>query len=205
MSDNVDVVQVLVQRLRVESDDLLCSDIISVLGRIGDPSALEVLLSLADTEKGDILEPFITTAITRIHSDRSIDAQLKLLDSDEWVVVADAVVALGEYVVLGEKDDRILPKLIKLVEHSNASVREAVVAVLGRFGDAATEYVIAALDDPSSDVQTMAIKALGYVRNQASVDALVRVLETDNRRYCRLAISSLYHISLLDKLENVKE
>ena len=200
MSDNIDIVQVLVQRLRVEEDDSVRANIISALGEIGDVAALDVLLEILNTETG-FLKQYATFAIGHIRSERSVDELLNLLDSEDWVVVADAIASLGRYVVLGKCDDRILPKFVELLGRDSVQIRMTVVSVLGHLGDKATDHIVAALEDPSYDVQTMAVKALGYNGNKQASIALAYVLNTGDERHRALAAKALCRIKLQDKEE----
>lgn len=193
-----------------------------VLGRIGDPRAIEPLIQVLGkqpTADGAIRHALVS------FGKKDLDPLLNhLLDSDTGKKAKDELVqALGEV-----GNSRAVPLLVRSLQPSSTPtlapwyVTDALVKIgkpavsnlveslgskdesvrcrsaecLGKIGDsAATEPLISCLTDPSFVVRMNAAEALGRLRDKRAMSALVAALTTDVSREVRMyAATALGHI-----------
>ena len=73
--------------------------------------------------------------------------------------------------------DRIVPRLVALLDNADAAVRQHAAHVLGKRGDhSAMDALLRAAGDVDSAVAYKAVFALGRIRNPRSIETLVRAL-----------------------------
>jgi HEAT repeat protein len=100
--------------------------IIQALGKVGDESALPIILDSAHSEDSTIRR-FAISALADLKDARAIDALIEALNDSENDIKATAVIALG---FLDDKKAEI--PLIELLKDRDNSVRSQAVIALGR-------------------------------------------------------------------------
>lgn len=104
-------------------------------------------------------------------------------DEDDWTPLW-AAVALGEL-----KDERAVPALLRLLELEEGDVlSEAAVEALAKIGPRALPgLLVFAKDARSWEARHYAYAALGLIPGDASLNALIRALDTDPLLWSALA------------------
>lgn len=175
--------------------------VVQVLGDIGDPEALDVLLNAIQDPNREIraltsfdkmgkpaVQPLLDivanhpdrevrrsalSALGHIPDERIIAPALRWL-SDDWLK-ASAALVLRHY-----QNDEVTESLINLLNDRKPSVRYSAAIALGEIRDErAVEPLLAILNDPSEDVRLHAINALGKIGSQKAVPALIALLRDD--------------------------
>ncbi len=157
-----------------DPDESVRSSATMQLGNLRPPAAVEALVArLADKNPG--IRSSAAEVLGRIGDRKALDRLTKLLDDTDFKVRVVAAVALlrmddlrgTECIALGLKD-------------ADADNREFVFGQLSPpwvKKDSLLKCLIAALDDPSIRVRTLAASALGQIQTAAAADALWNKLE----------------------------
>ncbi len=165
-----------------ESSDIRITAV-KVLGQIGDKRAIEPLLGrLADTDRKvrsaaiEVLNLFGATDAQFI---QGYIAALKVPESgwrDDHIETA--IEALGEL-----KDERAFNPILEKLEGTKgrAQIRSAAIIALTKINPPrAFDYVLANLNDESSDIRITAVKVLGQIGNKRAIEPLLgRLADTD--------------------------
>ena len=117
----------LIARLRTGSEEMH-TYILQALGKIGDESALPVILDAAKDSNGTIRR-FAVSALADFGDARAIDALITALDDKEPDIRVAAVMALGE-----SSDRRANDALMALLDDKDSAVRTQAVIALGHLG-----------------------------------------------------------------------
>ncbi|MCY3720807.1 MAG: HEAT repeat domain-containing protein [Candidatus Poribacteria bacterium] len=110
-----------------------------------------------------------------LKDERASTALLTALSDENAEIRLQAAVALGKL-----KDTKAIPRLSEIVEDplEPDTVRNAAVAALGNIGNTAAEAVLMrALDVRIGDISKNAVVALGQLKSEAAVPALIAILE----------------------------
>lgn len=160
--------------------------IVSILGRIGNSTAVPELTNLLNTEPELIL--YITTALAQIGDHQAFDTLISLLGYPDVTVRLGAISALNS---LGHP--QMPQKLLSLLVNPDHLVRESAVKIAGYF--AFTECVdalLACVEDENENVRLAAVKHLPYLDQEDQViDILIKVLKTDTPKVRSAAIQAL--------------
>ncbi len=118
-----------------------------------------------------------------------VKEQVERLNSFDPVERRNAAQELGG---MGEEAAQAVPSLIRALndsarltvrspegDDSPASVAEAAMLALVNIGAPAVDPLIASLRDDNPGVRTMAVAALGRIRNPRTIDPLIEILERD--------------------------
>lgn len=162
-------VELLIESL-CDEDINVRLDAINALGKIGDPCALDALISmLKDME----VRRAAIEALGKIGDNRAVEPlirELRFYESD----AADALVNIGA---------PALEALLAALHSEFNRVRAVVAQVLGRIGDArAVKPLIFALEDGDPNVRISVINALAEIGEISAVEALAAEAKhvTDN-------------------------
>jgi HEAT repeat protein len=162
----------VVARLDGEPDQATAAALL--LGRIGDPSAVD---ALTDAVHGGDADPdACIAALSTIGSDAAIDALIDLLDHEH--LSPAAATALGRHASL----PRVTEALVKTVSAPSDTTRSAAIAALTTAGNGGVVTALrGALDDPAAGVRQEAAAVLirrGYRRADV-VDTLIDQIRVD--------------------------
>lgn len=117
----------LIARLRIKSVEIR-TYIIQALGKIGDESALPVILDAAKDTNGTIRR-FAISALADQRDIQAIDALIVALNDSENDIRATAAISLG---LLG--DEKAENALIEILNDNDVTVRSQAVIALGHLG-----------------------------------------------------------------------
>lgn len=117
----------LIARLRTKSEEKR-TYILQALGKIGDETALPVILNAARDSNGTIRR-FAISALADLGDTQAIDALIAALGDSESDIRATAAMSLGS---LGDK--KAENALIALLNDKEVSVRSQAIIALGRIG-----------------------------------------------------------------------
>jgi len=145
------------------------SDIVVVLGKIGSPGVIPVLINIIK-QKNSLSEVAIS-ALGGIGKP-AVPSLLELLSNTTDIKVLKKIVD-----VLGKIGDvRAVPLLTLLLSDNDASVRVNAAVSLGLIKDPASVLpLIELLDDPEKDVRDAVVTALGRIGNSA-IEPLIKVI-----------------------------
>ena len=148
---------------------------IKALGEIGDPEALETLLSIHKNEDNE-MKMIVNEAFGKIKDNSSVDLLIKDLSSKTKEVRYSATTALGN---IG--DNRAVEPLILLLNDEYPWVRQAAAKALGQIGDKkAIAPFINLLDSKDSQLIFTAVESLGAIGDSDVVEPLIAVLAHDD-------------------------
>jgi HEAT repeat protein len=158
--------------------------IISLLGRIGDPRAVPILIALLDDANVDVRER-AAIALGEVPDQRSFEPLMRRLQDSDYQVVRSAVWALGK---IGDRRavDPIIALLVKKSKDRQNDVRKYAANSLGELGDRrAFDSLLAVYQDkeyPDRDqpdwvLRNDALTALGQTRDPRAFDVLRRALK----------------------------
>ena len=144
------------------------------LGRIQDPGSISSLVPLLqDTVKAVREEASSTLAAI---GDSAIPALLESLTHPEWLVRLHAVEALGKTT----SADAVAPLMATAFNDADSAVREDAVRALGYIGaPQAVEFLLAVMAKEPG-LRTLAVEALGQIKDHRAVPALIDVVRGTN-------------------------
>ena len=108
-----------------------------------------------------------------------VDALLQAVDDDNKKVRVEAIYTLG---VIGsgsplKLSDAAVGRLLKALDHYDATVRAGAARVIGRLKVAsAGEALLKGVNDSNADVRFASIRALGEIRDERAIQALTEQL-----------------------------
>jgi HEAT repeat protein len=200
----------LVNTLRDES---LAIDAANALAQIGDPQALDGLLSLIGSDDASIRQAAVS-ALNSLAAPQMAKRIIPLLHDPDPNVRESAVKIAGyfgyaesasELVELSDdpiervriaalehlpyvEDGRAFDVLIRALQEETPNVRAAAARALGNMDAPQTvRYLIQALDDEDVWVRYFSARALGRCRSNDSVEALERVIAEEKFNHVRIA------------------
>ena len=200
----------LVNTLR---DKSLAIDAANALGEIGDPQAVGGLLDLIGDEDASIRQaavaalnsvmlPSMSQRIIPLLHDRDPNVResaVKVAGYFGYPEAAGALVELSrdpnervrcaaiEHLPFVE-DERVLGVLASALKEETPNVRAAAARALGTMdAPQVVEHLVAGLSDDDVWVRYFSARALGRHRDEASVEALKRVIEKDEFNHVRIA------------------
>ncbi len=167
------------------SDEDLCRRALDALGEIGDPRAVPAIIKMLP-EATDSLRDSVIDALAKIGDVTAVDALLPLLG--ESTPEQQTKILLG---VKKAKAASSVSILLGLLENSKPVVRRHVVDALGEIAQADTWQVISELvsRDPSFEVRSAAVKALGKIGNKQALPILERALRDEAAVRCSAVIA----------------
>lgn len=161
------------------------------LGRIADQRAVQPLIDFMAAVKHEQLDPAVPEALGYLRDSRAVKpliAKLKDAQSDRT-----ANMALAAREALAQIGPPAVPDLLAALAQEDPKVREAVVRVLGRCGDArAVEPLLTALKDPPT--RQAAARALGRIGDARAVEPLAALLTSGEAKGKDLVVEALKQI-----------
>ena len=194
-------------------DKVLAIDAAHALGEIGDPQAVDGLLKLIGDEDSSIRQASVAalnSIIPPSMSQRIIpllhdldpnvrESAVKIAGYFGYPEAAGALVELSrdpnervrcaaiEHLPFVE-DERALDVLANALKEETPNVRAAAARALGNMdGQHVVAHLIEGLSDDDVWVRYLSARALGRHRDEASVEALKRVIEKDEYNHVRIA------------------
>lgn len=150
----------------------------------GDSAASEII-AIAATESGDVRR-IAAEVLGRIGSATSTTTLVSWLGDQPAVIIA-AATALG---AIGDR--RAFTPLLAVLDHEEASVRQAVVAALNSIGHPKMEEAVAArLSDPSPRVRESAARIAGYFGYLSCLRQVVELCDDPEEMVRRAAVEHL--------------
>lgn len=186
------------QRVRALLDDddaPVRSAATTLLARLNDPEATNLLLARLEGESSGRVREALVTALGELRAAEAVDALLSALQSEPNGVAVAAARALSRVAESSElppaQADRAAEVLTARFERSNpaqAALREAMLEAMGAFARPAMQPMIAeALTDPMATVRLAAVRAAAAV-GTAELAEDVAALADDSDRGVRLAV-----------------
>ncbi len=178
--------------------------IISSLGEIGDPKAIDPLIkSLKSNDRW--IRRSAASALSRINDPRIIEPLVwHLSESNEpdSEVRRSAAEALARLYPVSALD-----QLAQALHDSSLSVRLLAGVALGRIGQPATEVLLKASQDPDTKVRDIAVATLGTIGGKLAKDELKKVLanENEDRTVKLTAIQALYKMGDPDSIAELRK
>lgn len=158
------------QCICAEHEPVLKSQAAVALGKIGDPSSLDVLAGLL--EHDEELAEDAATALARLSSPDVVGRLLSVVSATTPRVQAAVARALAGY-----REPGVVGALLPLLGSSHENVRKAALGALGALADpSARAAVIAAFDDPDPDTAVEAVRAF-VCMGLGETDEALSVLE----------------------------
>jgi len=165
--------------------------IASALREIGDPRAIDTLLSLlGDKELG----PSVASMLGNFESEQVFGKVIKLLDSRDPTTRANAV-AVFEY----HQDPAAVPYLVEMLDDGAPEVRKEAAFTLGFFKEPeetaqSEQPLISALEDSEPEVKEAAVGSLGRIKSKESIPYLEGLLQDNNQNLRIAAVEALGRI-----------
>lgn len=148
------------------------------LGRSGQAAAVAPLLGRLDDNEAEVREA-VTLALARLGDPSAVVPLVGKIQDSRPNVRRSVAIALG---ALG--DARASSALALALRDNDELVRMAALSALGRIhADDAVVTIVSLLDEERRpEVREAALAALAQIPSEASVDALIRALSTDDPR-----------------------
>lgn len=170
-----DVLDLLLEALRDETDILVREDISFALMQIGD-CAIDSLVGLLGDDDANVRHHAAHT-LGKIGNPVVIDDLIAILHDPSDTVVHKTVYALGQ---IG--DVRAVAGLVKILGHPNADVQTNLVKALTYFGADAVPYLTAALADDNWAIREQAVDILGQIKDETVIPLLKQSLNDPDWR-----------------------
>jgi HEAT repeat protein len=164
------VVPLLLENL-ASAEPEMRAKIAFVLGRIGDPRAVDSLLVLVGDASTHVRSRAIT-ALLNIGGERAVSALARHTAHESVEMRVAAAKAIG-----GLSHAGYLDSLIALLADRETSVRLATIESLGLLRDVrAADFVASFVDDDDPDIRASAVEALGRLGRPEDLDRASRAL-----------------------------
>ncbi len=154
-----------------------------ILGRLGDPKALDVLARASDHDDWKVRSA-AASAIGRIAARDGVDTLVLLLDDENEMVRKSAAVGLRRTAAEGESDgaldDATITALVRALEDTHYPVRQSAGAALAEIGSPAIERLTHLAVEGSSLSRLVAIETLGLIGSESSLETMLGLLEDDD-------------------------
>lgn len=169
---DVRAVPALIEALQDRAWDVVRQRAVDALRRLGNLSALDVLLESLLANYRDVRRS-AAQALGFLEDPQAVPALIKALEDNDRYVRKSAAEALGR---LG--DARAVPALIEALKDSNWDVQESVTEALEQLGDArAVPVLIQALKGSAWDVRRYVAEILKRLNDPRTVHPLVKALK----------------------------
>lgn len=147
---------------------------INLLGRLGYPQALPVLMDLLNHDSLDEeLQEDVIIALGRIGDDQAVESLLAMVDHRNFYIRQRIATALGSF-----NADKSVQALTTMIEDESEEVRAFAARSLGLIGDVSSIKVLDdALDDVSWSVRKQAVRALAQFNDDAVIEPMIYALE----------------------------
>lgn len=197
----------------MNDDDELIIPAAGALGKIGDRRAFEALLELISHADASVRQAAIAAINSLGHPEMAARAVVLLNDPNPYV--RESAVRIAGYFGYDQcadlllerchdpeenvrraaiehlpylEDERVITTLANALEQETPRVRAAAALAFAQVESArALAYLLKALDDPTSWVRYFAARSIGQHGYTESLDALVRLAQTDPARQVRIA------------------
>lgn len=179
-SEDGGALELLLQALRTETDFYVQEDITWSLVRKGEAAVTPLIRLLSDANPAT--RHHAAHTLGKIGASNAVDALIAALQDQDITVIAKAAFALGQ---IG--DQRALPALMDLLGHSEREVQTTIVSVMERFGTAAVEPLLGALQHERWQVREQAADILGLIGDQEIMLPLIAALD-DEQWQVRFAV-----------------
>jgi HEAT repeat protein len=179
-----DVLDVLLQALRDETDILVREDISFALMNLGD-NAIDALVDLLQDDDPNVRHHAAHT-LGKIGNPIVIDDLVGVLHDESDTVVHKAVYALGQ---IG--DVRAVSGLVKILGHPNADVQTNLVKALTYFGASSIPYITGYLKADDWAVREQAVDILGQIQDQSVIPLLKQSLADPDWRVRLSAVNAI--------------
>lgn len=204
------------------------------LGNIGDPSAIEPLISSLEDPDIDVRISALKS-LSRFRDKRAVDAVERYLNDPIEDIRKNALITLAELdpekglrqalaalndrswvvrkaaarVIRNLGDERCLEVLIDKLNDPDMEVRRQIVLAVVNLGETAVEPLLEKLSDPSWQTRAVIVEALGEIGSKRAVPYLKRMVsgrKRDENRYVRGKVAeALGLIGDPDALESLIE
>ncbi len=166
-------------------DRWLVGDILGLVGRIGSPSSVEVLLEALRTGKGAVKEGAIR-ALAELEEPRAAEALMSAyLAGDGTYALETSVPRIAQ---------RVLPMLLTSIRSDDPDTQARAAFALGHtYAVEAVEPLLAVLSDARSGARWNAVRALGGLDDARAIAPLREIARTDpqTRRAALFALGTL--------------
>jgi HEAT repeat protein len=150
---------------------------------LGDPAEEELIRALESKET--VVAEYAAGALGGKVSKPAVEPLVAALERGEGRLYV-VVWALGE---IG--DPRAIPALVGALGSDDVEVAKYATRSLVKLGPSATEALVAALDDPSPRRRRYAVRALGEIRDERSLEPLLSLGERVDREVLLWALGRL--------------
>jgi HEAT repeat protein len=166
--DTLQVIELLLQELKKETDIHAQDHIVRILGFLGDSKAVEPLIPLLKDEN-EIQRINTAWALGHLGDSKAIEHLILLLNDENAEVQKSAIESLNR---LGYP--KKIESLIPLLQYENVEMRNNVVKTLGDLGNSkAIEALTPLLEGNYSDVQYSVAKALVQLGSAKAIRPLI--------------------------------
>ncbi|HYW68043.1 MAG TPA: HEAT repeat domain-containing protein [bacterium] len=160
----------------------------TVLGRIGEPSAVEPLASVHDHHDWKV-RGAIGSALGRIGVAETVVPLVSMLADENEVVRKSAAVGLKRVAIratdaeapdpeaVDALDRDVIESLVGALGDVSYAVRYSSSDALARIGEPALPRLLEAVESSTGEARLMAMRAMGMVGSQEALKPLVRALE----------------------------
>lgn len=172
------------------------------LGSFEDKRAVPGLVALLKDKDKDVRESALSS-LENFRDQVPASAIITAL-GDEDSDIKVAAIRLAECECEGEKrpDPQVVQKVVELIGHPNADVRDAAISVLPSFNlKEAPAGLLAGAKDKNPDVRQHVAQALGSIHDPRSVPALKELLSDGNADVRESAVDALSEIRDRSALE----
>lgn len=164
-----DVLDVLLQALRDETDILVREDISFALMSMGD-YAIDALVDLLQDPNANVRHHAAHT-LGKIGNPVVIDDLVGVLHDSSDTVVHKTVYALGQIA-----DARAIGGLVKILGHPNADVQNNLVEALTYFGAESIPHLIQRIEHENYAVREQVVDILGQIQDESVLPLLKEAL-----------------------------
>ncbi len=176
--NNLDAVEALISVFKTpgrKSGDLIVQELAaSILAKIGNPQALEILIADLNSSNRFVREQ-AASILAKIGNPQALEILITDLNNSSIVSFTRWLTVL---VVDGRVNPQVVAVLVTVLNDSDNSLFRALAAsALARIGNRqGVEFLIAALNDSDSDVRQYAALALARIGNPQGVEFLIAAL-----------------------------
>lgn len=169
-----------------DEEDYVAAAASYALGVIGDPRALEPLMSVVrDDERDWLVRGQAVWALGELGDERAFDLVVEALDDPDCE--PEALVALG-----GFHDPRAVEVFAHYYRHTYPYLRQQTVIGLREHGGPdAVRYLVAMLHDRDRIVRGLAARALGRLGDEAAIEPLLYSLRYGDGDFRRDVLAAL--------------
>jgi HEAT repeat protein len=144
------------------------------LGEIGDPLAVDPLLNVFQDDEDSQVRQKAAEALGKIDDVRAVEPLIAALQDTDPFIPREAALALGK---IG--DARAVDPLIEAYK-ANAIYGDDLKQVLIMIGAPSVDALIAVLKDGDTEIQYLAVEALGEIGDERAVGPLIIYMKDEN-------------------------